>query len=190
MPTQNLPVTSHPCAALIISSSSQENGGRRVQHHKVRAWTFWKSGKVSSPAFWHQPLILPTGTAENFTPSTSSGTQPKESQSSDLQPEFLIIRSKISSSGCPLLLAWVQLQGGIPQMLLVYCLGDGSLPRRCFSSSPVMSLLAKERSRAKHSPPFCLEKHPGKRGHMPQFEGFAWRILGVWLSPSGCLETP
>lgn len=144
----------------------------------------------SLPAFWHQPLILPTGMAENFTPSTSSGTHPKESQSSDLQPEFLIIRSKISSSGCPLLLAWVQLQGVIPQMLLVYCLGDGSLPRRCFSSSPAMSLLAKERSRAKHSPPFCLEKHPGKRGHMPQFGGFAWRMLGVWLSPSGCLETP
>lgn len=39
--------------------------------------------------------------AENFTPSSSSGTHPGEVKSSDLQPEFLAIRSKTPCSGCP-----------------------------------------------------------------------------------------
>lgn len=39
-----------------------------------------RSGNLakSLPAFWHQPLILLTGTAENFTPSAGSGTHPGE----------------------------------------------------------------------------------------------------------------
>lgn len=39
-------------------------------------------------------------------------------------------------------------------------------------------------------PSSLLKEISWKWCHMPELEGFPWRILGVWLSPSGCLETP
>lgn len=59
---------------------------------------------------------------------------------------------------------------------------------RCFSSSLAMTSPAKEKRRAEHSS--LLKEISWKWCHMPELEGFPWRILGVWLSPSGCLETP
>lgn len=138
MPTQHSPVTSQPCAASIISSSSQENGEGVYNTTKSGAE---HSGNLikSLPAFWHQPLILPTDMAENFTPSMGSATQPRESQSSDLQPEFLVIRRKISSSGCPLLLAWVQLLFPLrwysPDV-------TGLPPQRWFTASEMLFLIS------------------------------------------------
>lgn len=59
---------------------------------------------------------------------------------------------------------------------------------RCFSSSLAMTNPAKEKSRT--LPSSLLKEISWKWCHMPELEGFPWRILGVWLSPSGCLETP
>lgn len=39
-------------------------------------------------------------------------------------------------------------------------------------------------------PSSLLKEISWKWCHMPELEGFPWRILGVWVSPSGCLETP
>lgn len=189
MRAQHSLMASQPNSASAISQTSQENcnWGKEMQCYRVRGQALGNLVRPL-PAFWHWMRILLPDTTEIFFPSSAFGTHPGNVRHQTYISSFWL--SEVKHHPMFATTSLIHSTALLFKERSSRCYWNAiSHSWRWPSLSPAVSFLDKERIRAEDSP-VCFKKLLRKWCHIPDFGGFTWRILAIWLSPSGFLETP